>query len=421
MIPRYLAHAMRLAAAAVAVALVVGTAGFVYLGGSNVADVLAHPVAGPDMGQSDESMVRLLHPRPHPSSDPASTASTQPPDYTSPGRDSLSPQVEAFQPSGTGVSVNAAIVVTFSQPMARGNVEKAFRTTPAAEGRFSWPDDTTMRFDPYQLQHGVTYQVTLHGHSLRGLALKGMRSWRFTTAAAPPDVIQPGAASVKVPILTYHYVRVNPDRGDHLGFALSVTPADFAAQMDWLTANGYHPITTETLYGYLNGTRGLPSKPIVLTFDDGYEDFFTTALPILRSHDFTAVTYIVSGFIGRSGYMSAAQINELDRYGFEIGSHTVDHANLARLSIGSVRYQVTASKRALEQLLGHPVNSFCYPSGKFNSDVVAAVAEAGYHDATTTHYGYAHAMGDRYTWTRLRISGGESLSDFARAVETATQ
>jgi peptidoglycan/xylan/chitin deacetylase (PgdA/CDA1 family) len=426
MIQGSLRHAMRLAAVAVVVALVSASAGFVYMDRSHVADVLAHTLPGSSLGATDEAMVRALHLRPaSPTVQRTTNAVAQPEGYAPQdgslsGRASLAPQVEAFQPAGASVSVNAPIVVTFSQQMARTDVEKAFRIAPVAGGRFSWPDGYTLRFDPYRLTQGVTYQVELHGHSLRGLALNGTRSWRFTTNAAPPDVIPPGAATVKVPILTYHYVRVNTDRNDRLGFALSVTPADFAAQMDWLDRAGYHTITTENLYQYLSGTRGLPSKPIILSFDDGYEDFFTTALPILRSHDFTAVAYIVSGFVGQPGYMTAAQITELDRSGIEIGSHTVSHANLSRLSIGNLRYQVIASKQALEQLIGHPVNSFCYPSGKYNGDVMAVVAAAGYHDATTTRFGYAHTMGDRYTWTRLRISGGEILSDYANAVATAS-
>ena len=90
----------------------------------------------------------------------------------------------------------------------------------------------------------------------------------------------------------YHYIRVNPDPYDRLGFALSVTPSDFAAQMDWLAANGYHTVTMQDLVQYLSGVHGLPSKPIVLTFDDGYADFYTTALPILRSHEFLSLIHI---------------------------------------------------------------------------------------------------------------------------------
>ena len=228
--------------------------------------------------------------------------------------------------------------------------------------------------------------------------------------------MSPGASSVKVPILTYHYIRVNPDARDRMGLALSVTPADFAAQMDWLARNGYHTVTTEDLHAYLNGRRGLPSKPVILTFDDGYADFYTAALPILRSHDFQADLYVVSGFVGRPGYVTAAQVRESDRSGIEIGSHTVNHADLARTSADGVRAEDVDSKRYLETLLGHPIYSFCYPSGKFTGAVAYQVSAAGYHDATTTMAGYWHSLADRYVWTRLRISGGESLPQFAAAV-----
>ena len=254
---------------------------------------------------------------------------------------------------------------------------------------------------------------------MRGVPLSGRRHWSFTTVSGPADVLAPGAGAINVPILTYHYIRVNPDRFDRMGFALSVTPTDFAAQMDWLRDSGYHPISTADLYAFLKGARGLPSKPVVLTFDDGYADFYTTALPILRSHDFRATAYVVSGFVGWPGYMTAAQVLEADRSGIEIGSHTVNHSNLARLSYGAVRSQLVDSKLFLERLLGHPVVAFCYPSGKFNSTVAWQVADAGFSDATTTMFGYRHTLADRYIWTRLRVSGGESRDQFAVAVSTA--
>jgi peptidoglycan/xylan/chitin deacetylase (PgdA/CDA1 family) len=100
----------------------------------------------------------------------------------------------------------------------------------------------------------------------------------------------------------------------------------------------------------------------------------------------------------------------------EIGSHTVTHADLARMSVNTVRAQVSASKEYLERLLGHPIVSFCYPSGKVNAMVAAEVANAGYHDATTTRFGFWHTLADRYIWTRLRVSGGEPMDQFAAAV-----
>jgi peptidoglycan/xylan/chitin deacetylase (PgdA/CDA1 family) len=329
------------------------------------------------------------------------------------------PHLDAFEPKTSGVPISAAVVMEFSQPMDQASVEGSFVILPKVDGRFSWRDQT-LRFEPFRLTHGTTYYVDVAGRSALGKRLVGTRSWVFSTVAPPPDQIAPGPASIKVPILTYHYIRVNADSRDRLGFALSVTPADFAAQMDWLAQNGYHPITTEDLYAYLNRTRGLPSKPVILTFDDGYADFYTAALPILRSHSFKATAYIVSGFVGRGGYMTPDQIREADRSGIEIGSHSVTHANLARSSVANVRAEVGDSKRYLEQLLGHPVTAFCYPSGKHSGAVANEIAAAAYHNSTTTAFGFWHSLGDRYAWSRLRISGGEGLGDFAQAVASAS-
>jgi peptidoglycan/xylan/chitin deacetylase (PgdA/CDA1 family) len=332
-----------------------------------------------------------------------------------------SPSVDSFAPTGAGVSVNSGITISFTQPMSKASVERTFSIRPRVEGRLVWLDDFTLGFQPYVLAHRATYQVEVHGRSSRGVPMVGTNSWTFSTAAAPPIVLAPGPLAIRVPILMYHYVRVNPEAHDRMGFALSVTPADFAAQMTWLARNGYHPITTNELYSYLSGARGLPSRPVILTFDDGYADFYNTALPILRSHDFTAVAYVVSGFVGRSGYMSAEQVVAADRAGIEIGSHTVGHVNLARQSGASMRYQVTASKQALERLLGHPVYSFCYPYGGFNSAAAWAVQSAGYRDATTTKFGFVETMVGRYVWGRVRISGGEGFGDFTVAVAGASQ
>src|SRR5258708_36220023 len=157
--------------------------------------------------------------------------------------------------------------------------------------------------------------------------------------------------------------------------------------MDWLRDSGYHPITAGDLHAYLRGARGLPSKPVILTFDDGYADFYTAALPILRAHDFRATAYVVSGFVGWPNYMTAAQVVEADRSGIEIGSHTVNHPNLTNMSSGSVRSQLVDSKRFLEDLLGHPVTSFCYPCGTVTSLVAGQVSDPGYAAATTPALG----------------------------------
>jgi peptidoglycan/xylan/chitin deacetylase (PgdA/CDA1 family) len=335
-----------------------------------------------------------------------------------PGR--LAPLVESVEPSGDNVPLDAPIQVTFSQPMARDSAQVAFAIQPAPYGELTWLDDYTLRFQPVRLAHGVNYQIHVGGRSLRGMQLTGTKAWSFTTVPDAPIALSPGPSVIKMPILTYHYIRTVTDRADQLGFKLSVTPANFAAQMDWLAQNGYHPITMDDLGAYLAGTHGLPARPIVLTFDDGYADFYTNALPVLLAHDFKSVSYVVTGFIGRAGYMNGDQILTADRDGVEIASHTVDHVDLTSQSLAGLRYQLASSKEALERLLGHPVLSFCYPYGTSNSLVAAAVAAAGYRDATTTKWGIVQTQTNRYQWGRLRVSGGETLEQFAASVLTAS-
>lgn len=239
------------------------------------------------------------------------------------------------------------------------------------------------------------------------------------SAAARSVIIPPGRSQVRVPILEYHYIRVNPDPSDRLGYNLSVTPADFQAQMDWLAANHYHPVTIADLRSYFQSGLPLPSRPVVLTFDDGYKDFYSTAFPILAAHRFKAVSYVVPGFLNGPRYLTTDEVVTLDRSGLvEIASHTMTHVNLATAAPADLAWQVGQSKAVLEGMVGHPVLDFCYPSGAFNPTVESALAAAGYRTATTEVWGTAHSWSDALSWSRVRISGGERLGDFIAGLGT---
>jgi peptidoglycan/xylan/chitin deacetylase (PgdA/CDA1 family) len=245
-----------------------------------------------------------------------------------------------------------------------------------------------------------------------------MPAWEVFPPGANDAVIPPGRSIVQVPILMYHYIQAPPSyESDRIGWGLSTSPADFRQQMDYLDQHGYHPVTLTDLRGYLNGQRPLPDRPVVLTFDDGYADLYTQAFPVLRHHHFRAVAYIVSGFVGRVGQnVSADQVREMDAYGIEIGAHTVNHVDLTTAG-GGLSYEVAGSKTALEALVGHPVLDFCYPSGRFNAQVIQAVQAAGFESATTTQSGATHALVDRFAWSRVRVSGSESLDDFVKGLQ----
>ncbi|HXM58911.1 MAG TPA: polysaccharide deacetylase family protein [Candidatus Dormibacteraeota bacterium] len=232
----------------------------------------------------------------------------------------------------------------------------------------------------------------------------------------PDQLVPPGRPQVRVPILEYHYIRVNPDPRDRLGFNLSVTPSDFAEQMDWLRASGYHPIDLNDLRAYFHDQAPLPARPVVLTFDDGYDDFYTTAFPILQAHEFKAVSYVVPGFLDHPRYMTSDQVRTIDAGGVEVAAHTMHHVDLSKASPAELTLEIQGSRSALEQLVGHPVLDFCYPSGKYNDAVVAATDHAGFQSATTEVAGVGHRWANRLTWPRVRVNGGERMEQFVASL-----
>ena len=219
-----------------------------------------------------------------------------------------------------------------------------------------------------------------------------------------------------VPILYYHYIRINPNARDRLGFSLSTPPAMFSAQMQYLADHGFHVISLHQAVVAVKNHTGLPSRPIVLTFDDGYTDFFSAAIPILQSHGFTATSFVISGRMGWAGFMTPSQVVAADGMGFTIGAHTVDHVALAAQTPARATWEMKQSKLALEQLLGHPVVDFAYPYGSFNQYDMAQAKSLGFETAVSTLSGTAHYVGQLMELSRVRIGGGLPLTYFASVV-----
>jgi len=234
--------------------------------------------------------------------------------------------------------------------------------------------------------------------------------------AAPPAAFTPAPPGTVpyIPILMYHYVRYVDRAADPLGFSLSVTPEQFAAQLDWLKAAGYETVRMDQAAACMRGAGACPARAVVLTFDDGYMDAYTTALPLLQQRGFVGTFYIVSGFVGQPGYMGWAELGALRDAGMEIGAHTISHPDLTTLGLDELRAQVSQSGAALASALGVPVVSFCYPGGKFNDTVRAVAGESGFTSATTTIQDGPQS--DVYTLPRLRISGDLTQQGFEWSV-----
>src|SRR2546421_6488111 len=226
----------------------------------------------------------------------------------------------------------------------------------------------------------------------------------------------PSGPLTYVPILYYHYIRVNPNPGDRVGFGLSTPPAVFRAQMQYLADQGFHVISLHQAVVAVKSHGGLPSRPVVLTFDDGYADFFTVAVPILHSHGFTATDFVVTGRMGGSGFMTPGQVLAADGQGFTIGAHTVDHVALAAQTPARAAWEMKQSKLTLEALLGHPVIDFAHPYGSFNQYDMAQAKSLGFETAVSTLSGTAHYVGQLMELSRVRIGGGLPLTYFASVV-----
>ncbi|MBW2075090.1 MAG: polysaccharide deacetylase family protein [Deltaproteobacteria bacterium] len=193
-----------------------------------------------------------------------------------------------------------------------------------------------------------------------------------------------------VPILMYHMV--SDDTASTELPKLRVSPKRFRSQMAYLKAKGYQSITIKQWLNYRNGHGVCPSKPIIITFDDGYRNFYTTAWPILKSYGFKPVVFLVTKYIGgvnlpEEPLLNLEEIRDLAGSGIEFGSHSHSHQDLTRLPLSAVESDVRASKAVLEGALGTEVGSFSYPYGKENRQVRWAVREAGFQAACVIHPG----------------------------------
>ncbi|MDO8444339.1 MAG: polysaccharide deacetylase family protein [bacterium] len=255
----------------------------------------------------------------------------------------------------------------------------------------------------YSKTHQTIKKVAADNTSSNSAASVSAQADIATPPVEPPRLTYTG----KIPILMYHYIRDYTDQGDPIGVGLSVSPAKFAAQLDYLKSKGYQTITFRDVEKNI-----VPAKSIILTFDDGYIDFYQNAYPELKKRQMTAVSYIVTGFNG-GRYMNNSQIKEIASYGIEIGSHTISHQNLATISLAKAKNEITDSQPILENITGKPVISFCYPAGKFNDAVVALVKNSGYKYATTTKNGLADFT-DPLILSRYRIGPDTNIASLIK-------
>ena len=206
-----------------------------------------------------------------------------------------------------------------------------------------------------------------------------------------------------VPILEYHVLGAAP--ADEPYPDLYVTRPDFHKQMDWLDEHGYEAVTLEQVEEAWYRGATLPPKPVVVSFDDGYRPQFTYALPELRRHGWAGVLNLKAE--GSDLYPS--NVEAMIAAGWEVAAHTINHLDLTELDAAQLKEEVAGSRAILRRDYGVPVKNFCYPAGRFDATVIAAVKAAGYAGATTEIAGYA----DRehpYELDRYEILGSQGVA-----------
>ena len=228
---------------------------------------------------------------------------------------------------------------------------------------------------------------------------------------------KPGTA--QVPVLMYHVINPPPPSAPYPG--LYVPAAEFAAQMQALKAAGWHAVTLDQLEAYW--TRGVPlppGKPLVLTFDNGYQSQYSNALPVLKQLGWAGNEMMqLLGLPPSQGGLTDSQIRALIADGWELDTQGMSHADLIALPASELHYQVFAARQLLRQRYGVPVNWFAYPSGHYNANVIATLKAAGFVGSMTVVPGWASPTDDPFRLPRLRVLGGTSPSALLAQIASA--
>ncbi len=218
---------------------------------------------------------------------------------------------------------------------------------------------------------------------------------------------------LRVPVMIYHSVRPHVSESS-LQDAYDITPELLAQEIEFLKVNGYTCIRFSDLVAAMDGTTTLPAKPVILSFDDGWENQYVYAFPILKKYKVPGTFFIYTNPVGRNPHwMTWSQIVEMDRAGMEIGGHSRTHPYLTKIIDNHLLDKEIAEPKAIiEAHIGHPIYAFAYPFGFYNARVVAAVKRAGYVVARNVFNGVWQDAAHRYE-VRGALST-DRITDFER-------
>ena len=225
------------------------------------------------------------------------------------------------------------------------------------------------------------------------------------------------ASPLRVPVLMYHEIADAADTPS----ALAVSPDVFAGHLAYLRDAGFNTVTAGELSAILaDGTGTLPERPVVLTFDDGYGDFYTQALPLLKRNGFTATLFQTTGWVGKEDeairMMNWRELAEAEQAGIEIGAHTRTHPQLDQLPEKALYEELYASKSALEDNLGLKIPGLAYPYGYSNAKVRQLARDLGHDYAYAVGNALSSSEADPFAIPRLTVRRTTPMDEFQKMV-----
>ena len=213
-------------------------------------------------------------------------------------------------------------------------------------------------------------------------------------------------------VLMYHNIGI-PPKGVALK-SLYVTPRMFRFQMWCLKTAGFKVVTLQEILSFING-KGSDERLVAITFDDGYQDFYDNAFPVLKAYKFPSMVFLVSDLVGKENLWDSHEVNSIKRLlhwnsilemkdaGVTFGSHSKTHPFLSKIFGKKLEDEIKGSKILLEERLKNPVDFFCYPNGDYDKRVLETVTTAGYKGAVTTKRGLIHRNDSPFEMTRSFI------------------
>ena len=235
---------------------------------------------------------------------------------------------------------------------------------------------------------------------------------------------------VKIPVLMYHSISDLDDSTRHPYYRTVTSPAVFDQHLKWLHDRGYKTINLSEAVALLGGSTAVVERPVVITFDDGFKNFYSEAFPTLGRYGFSGIVFLPTAFIDDSpqkfrgtACMTWSQVRELKKAGIEFGSHTVTHPQLRNLETEEIRRELRDSKAKIEDELSGSITSFAYPyafpetDGAFRQRLKGILQESGYENGVSTIIGTVGPTADSFFMKRLPINSYDDLRLFEAKVE----